>query len=68
MEVTPVAVARHYAGLLRAFVLDTVDAALAPRVEALGVRVLVTDTIMKSDSDRARLATDMLRFAASLPT
>ena len=67
MEVTPVAVARHYAGLLRGFVLDTVDVALAPQVEALGVRVLVTDTIMKSDADRARLAAETLRFAESLP-
>jgi LPPG:FO 2-phospho-L-lactate transferase len=66
LEVTPVSVARHYGQLLRGFVLDAVDAALAPQVEALGLRTLVTDTIMKSEADRARLAAETLRFAEAL--
>lgn len=66
MEVTPVSVVRHYGELLRGFVLDTVDAAFAPPVNALGVRALMTDTVMKSDADRARLANETFEFARSL--
>jgi LPPG:FO 2-phospho-L-lactate transferase len=59
-EPTALGVARGYAGLIDAFVLDTVDAELAPAVEALGVRAVVTDTIMGDDASRTRLARDVL--------
>jgi LPPG:FO 2-phospho-L-lactate transferase len=62
-ESTALGVARGYAGLIDAFVIDMVDAALAPAVEALGVRVVVTDTIMTDDSSRARLAREVLAAA-----
>jgi LPPG:FO 2-phospho-L-lactate transferase len=55
-EVSAVGVAAHYGDLLDAFVLDTVDAALAPRVEALGMRALVTNTIMRGPAEKAALA------------
>jgi len=47
-------------------VLDAVDAALEPAVAqaAGGVPVLVTDSIMRTDADRARLAREVLAFAA----
>ena len=38
----------------------TVDAGLAPAVEALGLRPVVTDTIMDDDASRARLAGEVL--------
>jgi LPPG:FO 2-phospho-L-lactate transferase len=53
-------VARIYADLIDTFVLDAVDATLAPAVEALGVRAVVADTIMTDDASRARLAADVL--------
>jgi LPPG:FO 2-phospho-L-lactate transferase len=59
-EVSAVGVARLYAGLVDLFVLDAVDAALAGEVEALGMRPVVTDTIMSDDDARARLAADAL--------
>ncbi len=62
LEVSPVAVARHYAGLLRGFVADRVDEALAPPIRESGLQVLVTDTIMKTVADRARLAGEVLQF------
>ena len=43
-------VARIYAGVATAFVLDTVDAAQEPDIVALGLRTLVTDTIMADDA------------------
>lgn len=60
LDVSPVAIAQHYDGLLRSFVLDVVDSALAPDLEALGLQVLVTDTIMRTESDRARLAQELI--------
>ena len=52
IEVSAAGVATHYRDLLGAWLIDTTDAALAPRIEGLGVRVGVTDTIMRDD-DRA---------------
>ena len=52
IEVSAAGVATHYRDLLGAWLIDTTDAALAPRIEGLGVRVGVADTIMRDD-DRA---------------
>ena len=59
-EVSAVGVAEGYRDLLDAFVLDTVDAALAPRVEALGMRAVVADTIMRGPREKAALARSTL--------
>ena len=44
-EVSALAVARHYQGLIDGMVIDEADVALAPAIEALGMRVLVTEKI-----------------------
>jgi LPPG:FO 2-phospho-L-lactate transferase len=59
-EVSALGVARLCADLVDVYVMDTVDAAAAPAVEALGVRAVVTDTIMSDDAARARLAAAVL--------
>jgi LPPG:FO 2-phospho-L-lactate transferase len=59
-ESSALGVARLYADLCDVFVMDTVDAGLAPAVEALGLRPLVTDTVMTDDASRARLAGEVL--------
>ncbi len=59
-EASALGVARLYADLCDVYVLDAVDAGLAPEVEALGLRPVVTDTIMGDDSSRARLAGEVL--------
>ncbi len=46
LECSAVGVARYYADFCGTMVIDTVDAALAADIEALGVRCIVTDTIM----------------------
>lgn len=55
-EPSALGVARLYHDLVDLLVIDTVDAALAPAIEALGLRVLVTDTIMRGQPERERLA------------
>ena len=62
-EPTALGVARGFAGLIDAFVIDTVDAELAPAIEGLGIRPVVTDTIMTDDASRARLAAEVLAAA-----
>ena len=57
---TATSVARLYADFLDAFVLDERDAVLAPEIEALGLRVLVTNTLMDSAASKARLAQEIL--------
>ncbi len=56
------AVAEHYRSILTHFVLDEVDAPLQETITAMGIRVLVTQTLMRSESDRRRLAEDVLNF------
>jgi len=55
-EPSALAVARRYADFIDAFVLDARDAALAPAVEALGLRVVVADTMMFDPESRRRVA------------
>jgi LPPG:FO 2-phospho-L-lactate transferase len=61
LEVSPRGVARCYRGLIDVFVLDRRDAAWAPRVEALGMRAVVTDTLMRTPARAGRLARVVLR-------
>jgi LPPG:FO 2-phospho-L-lactate transferase len=49
--------------LLDVFVLDRQDEALAAAVRALGLDVVVTDTVMTDAGSRARLALEMLAAA-----
>jgi LPPG:FO 2-phospho-L-lactate transferase len=63
-EVSPAAVASHYAGLLRGFVMDTQDEVQAPVIRAAGLEVLVTNTVMKTVADRVHLAREVLQLGA----
>jgi len=63
LPVSALEVARHYGDLLDGFVLDQLDADQAAAVEALGVRVEVAQTVMKSAQDRTALADGVLGFA-----
>jgi LPPG:FO 2-phospho-L-lactate transferase len=69
LEPSALSVAQLYADFLHAIVIDTVDAALAPRIEALGeergrgLAVAVTDTIMSSMETKAALARATLQAA-----
>jgi LPPG:FO 2-phospho-L-lactate transferase len=64
-EVSAVGVARIYQGLIDVMVIDELDRALAPQVEALGMRCVVTDTMMTSIERKTELAADVLAAARS---
>jgi len=56
VEVTAAGAAACYDGLLAGWVIDEVDAGLAPRIEATGLRVSTTDSIMRDDATAEALA------------
>ncbi|MDP1806571.1 MAG: 2-phospho-L-lactate transferase [Acidimicrobiales bacterium] len=62
-EVSVVGVARLYAPLAATLVVDEADAALAPAVEAEGMRCVVTPTVMTGPSEAAALARAVLGVA-----
>jgi LPPG:FO 2-phospho-L-lactate transferase len=68
-EVSAAGVAALYAGPsepVDALVIDEADRALAPRIEALGLRTLVAPTVMGGADDRRRLAEEVLAFGRRL--
>jgi len=65
-EVSAAGVARIYAGLIDGMVIDEADAALAPQIADLGMRVAVAPTVMHDEADRVALAEVVLGFCATL--
>lgn len=62
-ESSALGVARLYAGVVDAFVIDEADALLAPSIEALGMTVHVLTTIMAGDAGKSALAGALLELA-----
>jgi LPPG:FO 2-phospho-L-lactate transferase len=65
-EVSAAGVAAMYAGLVDGMVVDAVDREERAGIEDVGMRVLVTDAVMRDDRDRARLAGETLEFGAGM--
>ena len=65
MEVSALGVARLYRDIVGVFVLDEADRALAPKIEALAMRPVLTNTIMSTPEHAARLA-DVVLTALSV--
>lgn len=66
MDASALGVARLYVGLCDGFVIDRADADLKGEIEALGMAVLVTSTIMRTVFDREQLAAEVLDFGYDL--
>lgn len=62
-EPSVVGVARIYAEIAATIVIDDADAALAPGVEAEGMRAIATSTVMSTPAVSAALATTVLNAA-----
>jgi LPPG:FO 2-phospho-L-lactate transferase len=65
-EVSATGVARMYAGLVDGMVVDRADQSERAGIEVLGMRVLVTESVMHDAEDRARLASETLKFGVGL--
>jgi LPPG:FO 2-phospho-L-lactate transferase len=59
-EASAVGVARLYADIASVFLLDPADAELAPAIEALGLRVVVTPVVMVDPVERGRVGRAIL--------
>ena len=63
VEVSAAGVAQHYGPeLLRGFVIDQIDEPSGPRIQEMGFRVAVTDTIMVDDAAAESLASAALNL------
>lgn len=61
-----VGVANAYLGLIDGIVIDEQDEDHTGSIESMGLRVLCTHIIMRSEDDRERLARDVVAFAREL--
>ncbi len=61
MSASAFGVARFYRGLVNVFILDKEDEAQAAKVESLGMRAIVTDTIMTGLSKKKALARAVMK-------
>ena len=61
MSASALGVARFYTGLVNVFVLDKEDETQAAKVESLGMRAIVTDTIMGNLSKKKALARAVIK-------
>ncbi len=66
IEPSALAVAQRYVGLLNCFVLDQVDAEQEEPIKALGMDVLVTNTVMQTEMDRERLARELINWVTGV--
>jgi LPPG:FO 2-phospho-L-lactate transferase len=67
-EVSAAGVARMYEGIVDGMVIDRIDEGEEARLSTSGMRALVTDTIMRDETDRERLAREILRFCSETVT
>ena len=69
MPVTALGVAQHYAehypGLVDSFVIDESDVTLGADIGRIGIDVAVTSTIMKTRTDKKRLAQFILQLVGN---
>ena len=59
---TSIEVTNHYKGLIDAVVIDHADAALSEKIEDMGIKVFVTNTVMHSLKEKITLANECLNF------
>lgn len=65
MGITPsaLAVAKHYQGIIRGFVLDKIDIGQVQQIDQCGIIPFATNTIMSDNQTREQLARECLSFA-----
>jgi LPPG:FO 2-phospho-L-lactate transferase len=62
LEVSAYGVAFLYKDFVDDFIIDTVDKAQKPRIETLGLNVVITNTIMKNLQNKIQLAKVVLNL------
>ncbi len=65
LEVSATQVARLYADILDLYLIDDRDAAAQPEIEQMGIKVVVTQTVMSGPAEKLALAQTTLRAVAN---
>jgi len=65
-EISARGVASVYGDFVDVFALDEVDAEIEPRIRELGMRVVITNTVMGTPEDKQRLARAVLEATKSI--
>jgi LPPG:FO 2-phospho-L-lactate transferase len=66
IDVSVLGIAGHYRDIVDGLIIDIEDSAHRAAIEAMGMQVEITNTIMRTLEDKSALATTVLRFAAEL--
>jgi LPPG:FO 2-phospho-L-lactate transferase len=66
MEVSPFGVAAHYGNLLTGMILDEEDQTLRDKLEKMGLRVAVMNTLMTTSEEKVALAKELLAWVESV--
>jgi LPPG:FO 2-phospho-L-lactate transferase len=66
IEPSAASVARHYQRFLKGFVFDETDKALSDSIGEFGLKYHLTDTLMRNQKDRTRLAKEVLQFGEQI--
>ena len=56
IEASAIGVAKYYDDFLDVLIIDKIDAQLAPQIRSLGIKPIVTQTLMKTMADKVHLA------------
>jgi LPPG:FO 2-phospho-L-lactate transferase len=56
IEASAIGVASYYKDFLDVLIIDKIDAQLAPQIRSLGIKPIVTQTLMKTMADKVHLA------------
>lgn len=67
IEPSALSVARHYQGIINGFILDQEDVNLAAAIQATGVSVKISNTLIPQAADRLRFALEVLDFCMTIP-
>jgi LPPG:FO 2-phospho-L-lactate transferase len=65
LESSALAIAKHYHGIIDGLIIDPADSALASDIEALGIKVCITDTVMSDLTSKKVLAAAVTDFVAT---
>jgi LPPG:FO 2-phospho-L-lactate transferase len=66
IQPSALSVAQHYHRLLNGFVFDRIDENQSVEIQQLGLRTMVTDTLMRNAQERTRLAKEVIEFGINL--
>ncbi len=60
LQISPVGVAEYYSDFVGKFIISSADYNISSRIQNLGLKVYLTDILMKNRNDEVRLASYLM--------